>query len=251
MKYHFLLLSLLLLVGCRTSKKLVDRGEFPVRTEAEIIQALEDNNKDWTWYALKSKMDVTLPDEHFKGTTYIRMKKDSVIWTMVKKFAIEAVRVLVEPDDVTILNRIETSYMKDSPQRYFRQVGLNYGFRDVQEFLFGNIILPSSEDFTVGRKDPYYIVSFMDGDVRLEYYIDAYTLQLSKSKNYIDRGSYMEITYDDYKQGDYGTFPYKRHVTLVVDGKQAADIEIDVKELLVDVPKNMPFSIPSHYDRVY
>src|SRR5690606_443692 len=56
--------------------------------------------------------------------------------------------------------------------------------------------------------------------------------------------------YADYRSLGAGRiFPYKRSNTVAIDGV-AHIMDLEYKEVEIDVPQEFPFSIPSHYEKI-
>ncbi len=238
--------------GCK-SKKVVSRtGPAPERTNSEIIGALKAHNHDFEWYASETSITLDTPDEGVSGKSYIRMRKDSIIWASVKKLSIEAVRTLITPSSYAAVNRIEKTYQKGSTEDAFAKMGIWLDFMDMQQAIFGNIIIPDTSNISIYKERDQYVVKATDQDLQLKYWISAYDLNLTKVKMVDYRGREINIDYDDYRTIESGEkVAFYRHYAVPYNNNGDAEIFMKVKEIEINVPKKTRFSISNRYERVY
>ncbi len=238
--------------GCK-SKKVVSRtGPAPERTNSEIIRALKSHNHDFEWYACETSITLDTPDEGVSGKSYIRMRKDSIIWASVKKLSIEAVRTLITPSSYAAVNRIEKTYQKGSTEDAFAKMGISLDFMDMQQAIFGNIIIPDTSNISIYKEQDQYVVKATDQDLQLKYWISAYDLNLTKVKMVDYRGREINIDYDDYRTIESGEkVAFYRHYAVPYNDNGDAEIFMKVKEIEINVPKKTRFSISNRYERVY
>lgn len=155
-------------------------GPLPERTQEEVIAALIKRNIDFQWFSGKMSTSVESPDENVSGSMMVRMKRDSVLWVAVKKFGIEAVRLLVEQDQYTILYRLESAYESGNISQINDIISVTANFEDIQQLMFGNIILPENNQVDFRKDSIYYVVHTKVDDIILEYFVNGYNLQLEK-----------------------------------------------------------------------
>lgn len=197
-------------------------------------------------------MSVNTPEEGINAKAYIRVRRDSIIWASVKKFKTEGVRTLVTPETYAAINRIERNYQKGSTKDVFSKMGISLDFSDVQQAIFGNIIIPDSTNITIEKEAEYYVVKATDQDLQLKYWVNAYDLELDKVKIVDYRGREINIIYDDYRILESGQkVAFFRHYAVPFDEKGDAEISMKVKKIEIDVPKKTRFTINPSYDRVY
>src|SRR3954465_14036532 len=104
------------LLACHTSKKIV-KAPIPVKLKGQEVIAVFDSltahQFNYTW--LVGKAEVEYADSGKSSETFdinVRMRKDSAIWLSVTPLlGIEAVRVLITPDSMRILDRLHKTYM--------------------------------------------------------------------------------------------------------------------------------------------
>ena len=194
---------------------------------------------------------VESPDENVSGSMMVRMKRDSVLWVAVKKFGIEAVRLLVEQDQYTILYRLESAYESGNISQINDIISVTANFEDIQQLMFGNIILPENNQVDFRKDSIYYVVHTKVDDIILEYFVNGYNLQLEKMKITDKMNRTAVAQYTDYRQiAGFGEVSYERTFILPFSNVSNATIHMKFSEIEIDVPKEIKFSIPKSYEKI-
>ena len=241
----------MIIYGCKSTKNVVQKGPVPERNKSEILDALTNHNYDFDWYSCETGITLDTPDEGISGKSYIRMKKDSIIWSSVKKLSVEAVRLLVTEESYASVNRIDRTYQKGKTKTALAKMGVSLYFTDLQQAIFGNVIIPDSTAVKMEKDDIYYVLKAIDQDLQLTYWINGYDLELDKVKIIDHRGREIKIEYDDYRELDSGEkVPFFRHYAVPYDSRGDAEIFMKVKEIEINVPKKTRFTISNRYERV-
>lgn len=234
------------------SRKVQPSGAAPVYSQEEIVQAVEDHNRDWEWLVAKSGIDIDSPDEKAGGTLYLRMRKDSVIWMLVKKFGVEAARVQLTPDSFQIIYRLERVYDEGRLEDFLHHYNLNTEFRDLQEMLVGNVILPDSNTTRVILGEEGHRVKGVSYDLSLQYLLDPYKLKLQEVVMTDAYDRTVKATFSDYREWDGldGMIAKQRLYALPVSKTETAYLKLGLKDFEINKPRSIKFSIPSHYERL-
>jgi hypothetical protein len=249
--YVFVCSLILLSYGCKSKKLLQHSGPIPDRSKIELNQALEDHNYAFDWYAIETGVRLDNPDEGISGKAYIRMKKDSIIWSSVKKYSAEGVRVLIKDNVYAAINRLDHTYQRGSTSDALLKMGVSLNFEDLQEVIFGNIILLDTTSMETEKEGIHYILKGIDQDLQLKYWLNAYTLELERVLLIDHRGRSIDVKYKDYRVLESGQkVPFYRHYNLPYDERGDAEIIMKVKKIEINVPKKTRFSIPAHYERI-
>ncbi len=248
--FFILLGSILLLSACKT-KKVVMSGPAPIYSDGEIVQALEDRNVSWEWLISKAGINIDSPSEKVGGTMYLRMKRDSVIWVMVKKFGVEAVRVQITPDSFQIVYRLDRSYDEGRIEDLMNHYKLDLAFEDMQQMMFGNVMLPDSAHTKVKQSEKEHLVSGVSGDLKLMYSLDPYQLLLQSILINDSKNRDVNIEYLDYRDTeDFGAIPFERRYRLPYSETETASLQLEFKDFEINAPRAIKFSIPSHYEKL-
>ena len=252
LNWFLLVLGIMILsVGCKSKKVIQQSGPTPDRSKLELIQALENHNYAYDWYAVETGIRLDNPDEGVSGKAYIRMKKDSIIWSSVKKLSMEGIRTLIKENAYAAINRTNHTYQRGSTADALSKMGISFDFVDLQEAIFGNVILLDSVSMETEKEGIYYILKGINQDLQLKYWLNAYTLELERAQIIDHRGRTIDVKYKDYRILESGQkVPFYRHYNVPYDERGDAEIIMKVKKIEINVPKKTRFSIPAHYERI-
>lgn len=237
-------------MGCK-SKKLAESGSIPDRSDDEILELLANNNIEWEWYSIKGGIKVKHESEQFSGTSYFRMRKDSITWALVKRFGFEGGRALITNDDMKVINRIDRTYTIKNTYSLLDQFEVDFSFRDLQEFIVGNVILPRG-DYQIKRNEDSYQLNFIDEGIQVMYIINAYTLNVRQSRMYKSDQDYLQIDYENYERSDIGhAYAKDRQIAVYRNARLTEEVHMRVKDIVYNQKVNTPFKIPKNYEEVY
>ena len=238
-------------MACGGSKKIVYQGDAPDRTQEELIGALEERNIDFDWFASKASAKIESPQENVSGTVYLRVKKDSIIWLVFKKYSAEASRMLITPDSFYIIYRLDRKYEKGSIEDLENTFNVDFSFADAQQMAVGNSLIPDTTGIETKKESQQYKLVGNSLDILLSYWINGFDLSLEKLE-YQDRvGRSVQINYGKYKilEG-IGRIPYFREYNIPVDDNQRANFKLDFKEIAFEKPPRTVFRIPHQYEEI-
>lgn len=247
--YGFWLLLSLMITACKTGKQAL--GEIPNRGLEEVLQSLEKRNMDFKWFSAKASGDFDSPQFSGSGSMQLRIRKDSLIWMVGKKFSIEGFRTIINKDSFYLVNRLERFYGAEPLNRIHRMFGMRLYFEDMQELLAGNVLLPDTAQIqTYVQTGDKCLLSATIDEFEVTYTFEARALRLIALTMKDRYGRRVEAQFDDYKKLHKTFVPYQRNYTFFDETIQIAKLDVDVDEIEIDTPKSLNFSIPSHYERI-
>ncbi|MGK0387708.1 MAG: hypothetical protein ACI94Y_000434 [Maribacter sp.] len=252
----FLLLTLLLAFGCKAKPDANEDIKLKKKSSKYLFEKMDKYHLDAEWFNAKASIKFTQNNKTVKGTSYIKMRKDSVIWMSVKKLGVEGGRLLITPDSFFMMNRLEKHYLK-KPMSYVRDMaglastGNNlYDFRNLYDLLLGNVVMKFDGKYDVNMKTPNYVMSQEKEGVLSEYCTSGNNFTLGKMKLLQKEGNKSAIcTFEDYKSlTSSQIFSYIRTLNLSSKETGILNLELDFSKIKIDEPTNIYFSIPSHYE---
>jgi hypothetical protein len=274
MKGLFCILGAFLLVAafssCRSTKKLqtaiskrdslevpvvtssVDRKADSVRFMKEIFRTIDSNRIDFKTFSAKVKVDFEGKDgKKSDFNANIRLYKDSVMWISINALlGIEAFRVLITPDSVKVMNKVDKVIQLRSVS-YLKEVAkIPFTFHDLQELLIGNPIYLDSNIVSY-RREPNGITLVSVGEV-FKHFLMVSTNGYLPAQSKLDdinptRTRTCYIGYGDYQMKNNKHFSAFRKITVVEASK--LDIELQFKQIDFNVDLNIPFNIPRNYKK--
>ena len=192
-------------------------------------------------------------------TSYIRIKKDSLIWLNVKKFGIEAARVQITPDSIYIMDRINKQLITkpfDFVHRQFNMpsvVAKALDFKALQNLFLGNPVFIPVEKTTATIDEKGYRIDGTYEDIESHTYLNGIDYELTKTE-FIDNydGKEVRFGFDKYQNANNGeNFSYFRTINLTTTETGTLAMTIDLSKLELDIPTSFNFNVPTKYTRIY
>lgn len=218
----------------------------------EVYQAIERNRIDFNTLSAKIKVDFSGEDGKKRDfTAAIRMKKDSAIWVSITALlGIEAFRILVTPDSVKVLNKLDKVIQLRSVSYLQELAKVPFSFQELQALLIGNPVFLDSNIVSY-RKDDKSISLLSSSEVfkhLLTVSTDDYRLLHSKLDDAdVLRARTCNIIYGGYENKNAILFPTFRGIAVSEKGK--IDINMQFKQVDFNVDLTFPFNIPRNYKR--
>ena len=249
----YILLIGLLVASCKSKKIIPTEQDISEKSTTFLLKALGKNKIEAEWLTAKAKINYEDDNERIKFTSYIRMRKDSVIWFVVKKAGVEAVRAQITTDSVYIINRQAKEYAIKDLDFFEKKYNMPSSFEAIQTILLGNVLYLSNLKPDSEIKENQHHLFVEKDNVRAEYWMDGTTFRLNEMKfSDVRNDQTFKMTFDDYKElEDEQIFSYFRNLN--VSGKNTNNIDMDIKlsDVKINEPKNIKFEIPKkRYKRV-
>ncbi len=264
-----ILMIVVTLASCKSAKKIqtaitktkTDTTQMIIvdNAHADSVAVIHDlmlklnSNRIVTFKTFSAKMKVNYRDkegEQPELTVFIRMQKDSLIWVSVNAtiFSYEALRVLITPDSVKVLNKKDKIVQLRSVSYLKELVDLPFDFYTLQDFLLGNPIYLDSNVVSYKKNDQSitlmnvgslfkHLLSITSGD---------YLLLHSKLDDADPlRNRTADLTYSGYETTNGVKFATERRVSVSEKGK--LDVDMNFKQYGFNEILSYPFSIPKNF----
>lgn len=255
-----------LMASCRSTKRIQtaiskkDTTQINVTTSdskadslrfiEQVYQSIQTNKIDFNTFSAKVKVDFVGNDgKKSDFNAFIRLKKDSALWISINAaLGIEAFRVMITPDSVRVLNKLDKIVQRRSVS-YLQEVAkLPLNFAELQDLIVGNApYLDSNIVSYINEESSISLLSI--GELFKNFLTvskNEFRLQHSKLDDVDNiRARTCDITYGDYETRNGFVFSTFRKIT--VSEKAKLDIEMQFKQFDFNEELNFPFSIPKNY----
>jgi len=273
MKYYVYLLAFVLITGagCRSAKKIqtaitktkTDTTQMILvnNAHADSVAVIHDlmgklnSNRISHFNTFSAKVKVNYRDkegEQPELTVFIRMKKDSIIWLSVNAtiFSYEALRVLITPDSVIVLNKKDKIVQYRSVNYLKELVNLPFDFYPLQDLLLGNPVYLDSNVVSYKKNDQS--ITLMSAGPQFKHLLSItnndFLLQHSKLDDADPlRNRTADLTYTGYENVNGVKFATERRVSVSEKGK--LDIDMNFKQFSFNETLSYPFSVPKNFKR--
>jgi len=220
----------------------------------KVLDTIHKNYIDFQTFSAKVKV-------HYEGsdgkkndfTANVQLKKDSALWINITgPFGLEALRALVTPDSVKILDKLEKTVTLWSVDRLQEKIHIPMTFTDLQNLLIGNPVYLDTNISSYKIDDKS--ISLMSIGALFKHFLTVnkndYTLQHSKLDDVdANRARTADITYGDYQYSKNGIrFSTYRRIT--TSERSTLDIELEFKQFEFNPALNFSFKIPKNYRRL-
>jgi hypothetical protein len=215
-----------------------------------VYQAVEKNRIDFETFSAKVKVDFEGSDGKKNDfNAFIRLRKDSVLWVSINALlGIEAFRVLITPDSVKVLNKLDkvaqlrsVSYLKEITK-------LPFTFKELQDLILGNPIYFDNNIVSYKKDNDAVSVLHMGQIFKHLLTVNPNDMYIQHSK--LDDADPVRVRTADISYGDYeirNDKPFSTFRKITVAEKSKLDIEMKFKQFDFNVPLNFPFGIPKNY----
>ncbi|HXA02753.1 MAG TPA: DUF4292 domain-containing protein [Cytophagaceae bacterium] len=226
------------------------------REEIEKFIVKEIN---FRYFSSKAKINFKDEKEDINASVHIRIKKDSIIWLSITPgLGIEALRVLIRPDSIFMLNKIKdpNAYSAYGFNFLNKQFNIDLTFQNLQAMILGNLPIPKSYDdmLTKNETSAEFILQQKTPGIGIKNHVEIATMKLRKLEmNQTGTQNKLNIEYFNFAPLDTVSFPYGNLISIDIYKNQVAkNTTITIshnKTEISDKELNFPFNVPKRYEK--
>ncbi|EOR95029.1 : hypothetical protein [Arcticibacter svalbardensis MN12-7] len=237
--------------GCKTRKEVKPAVVPPVvkvtSNKSAVIAAINSSAFEFNTLSAKSKVGLMINTNSNDVSMNIRMQNKSIIWISVTAIAgIEVARVLITPDSIKVLNRIQGLYTAKPFSYIYQYANKQITFSTLQNLFLGNAIegtVTESSVFSV-HENQTQITSALSGML--------YKLIMNANNKVVEntlqdpKGQRLIAKYADFQAVNGRKLPYSINLSSNATNR---NIKIDLKYTSVSVNESLdfPFSVPKRF----
>ena len=249
-KYIVIFITVLTFSSCASKKNLptnkpVENSNTVSNTNNYLI-----NNLDFRTFNGRAKAKVEFGDQKHDATIHVRVKRDEMIWMSVTAtiFNYEAARVLITPDSIKILNKLNSEYIVKPFSYIYTYTGPGVTFQMLQDVFLANV------SNNLLRTDRLTVAS-ADNDVQLVGIKDDLSFQYALNKDYrpkvfrlnmVGFSEVLEAFYGSFNQVTGYNFPQNQRINLSAKSVKVNAV-LDYNKIEFNQEIEVPFSVPSKY----
>ncbi len=259
-----------LLSACHTAKKTVatipPANHFGDTAFAGVMELYKKNIPQFSALAIKGNVEYSAGDNEASFGIHLRMKKDSAIWISASPLlGIEVVRILITPDSVKILDRLNNIYYSDNLEALKISFHADVNIDVLQSLICASYITSSLQDTlrSLYVENPDYVLSTVEKKQsnraneqtsELPFACDLWctnpTMRVNRMVLSEPKSSrHVEAKYEDYRESDVGIFPYLTIITAKDEATQkTAFLKVSVSKITSSANVEMPFSVPKKFE---
>jgi len=252
----FAICCLVLAFGCKTKKPLAARKPVvdtvtvakAVDTKMLKINAIKSAQTAFSTFSGKARTKLTINGETNDVTLNVRILHDKKIWVSITAIAgIEAARVLITPDSIMLINRLQDLYIRQPFSYINKYAGDQVNYQMIESMLIGNAIpqaLTKSSDIKPDGMNTVLSGNLAELSYKLILGADNKLNQFFLANS--DGSETVQVTNGALLQVGTHVLPSQIDVLSTVKSKKIQVNLHYVKEEF-DQPLEFPFSIPARY----
>lgn len=244
--------------ACRSHKNAMSSSNPGIAAPKSVTflqkKLAENAPKKVTRFSARAKMLADQDGQQISFTANIIWVKDSALWVNVKKFGFEAARALVTPDSVYVLDRLKKTVRVHSWAWLHQEFQLPGDFSLIENLVLGTAWFDPEMTLTADTLNGQFRLKGAHGKRAADYRIKNSDYLLEKM-TFLEPSEQRDVIFDFDKfektpGAGGGMLPYLRRIS--ANSPQSGDmqLEIELTDVEINVPKAYRFEIPSHYKRV-
>lgn len=277
----FILISVLAITSCHTTKKFADREDLPM-SASKIIRKVGNEAPSYNYYdSKKVTIDFIQNNEKNNFAGQFKIKKDnSIIFTM-RMLSFTVARAKITPDSIFFVNFYEKSYMELDYDDIRSLFGIPLDYNLIQALLTADLSnMLGSEDFYKDvvpdiQSEMYLITKHIKpedkhtyspikekmgnhyfnklieaGYTDFSFWIDSQSFAVKKLKlNNSENNENISIDFDQFEQIGNSQFP--QNVSLNFNNhKQNMLVNLKLSRSSVNTDDDFSFSVPADYEKI-
>lgn len=257
------LVALLLFSACGPLREVMTPAPVPERYSVEqTLVSMRNGETAFDFFSTRFAGTASLDGQSMSVSGALRIKRDSAIYISIAPvLGIEIARILVTPDSVSMINRLENTYYVGNMDVINSMLNTQLDFYMLQALLVGNDFGHFSTDDISLKHEPERLLlqsrnrrplSSAPGNVSFQQnlWVNNESFRIEENLLYepISQRS-LRARYNNPVVIDGQTVP--REVSLVfTEPGSRADLNIRYIRTTIDQPQPLVFSIPDHYTRL-
>jgi hypothetical protein len=225
-------------------------SKIEARSPEYVLKRLKDQQVKVDDFNARAKIKYDDGDQRISFVAQLRMREGHYIWISASFLTYEVARILIRPDSIFAINRLEKSYVSESYDKFNQSYEIPATYEQLEQLLLGNSIIDAQQPYDFKLVSDHYMISQIINPISLFEKINLERLRADEVE-VIDLDSRYQVSaqYDDFRNGIQSKeFSYFRQYIIKKDDIHLASIQLNFSDIDTD-RKNAPFEIPSHYGR--
>lgn len=250
--------GLLFVSSCKSTRVLTP--VTPDRAVEQVLSSMQAAQASFDFFSARFTGSVNYGGSQTDIGGTIRLRRDSAIFVSVAPFlGIEVARILITPDHVKILNRLEGTYFEGDMEKINGMLNADLDFYMLQSMLLGNDLAHfSTRNFRLSD-DKDVLLLYNPERVRLDLrspnserfeqnmWLDKHSFRITQTTLFEkDSNRNIQAKYPSYTTVQGQSFPSEIFL-LFSDLSSTAQLTARYNRITIDQPQQISFSIPSRY----
>ena len=240
--------------GCKTTERITEKPKLkPLGTEKLIERIIENSYNHQSVEIKKITVQIETSEKKNSFRANLKSTRDEFILLSISKLAVPAIKIMMEPDSIKLINYIDKYWLTDSYDYLENLLNIGIKFDIIQSVIFDNILF--SQDFTGFESyidsGCYVLKSPEKGKAHIAkfLYIDPVNYKIRKVI-FENKGQneHAVINFSGYEY--FGDQLYPNSISLDYKGETFLKINLKLSGVEIDKITNITFSIPKNYKQM-
>lgn len=249
-KYIFLLLFVVSLVGCKSTKTLTSGNSDFSLNKKQVIREHFKRTPDFKTLQCKIKIDYKNGDDEQSYSATLRIEKDKTIWISA---TLNLVRVLITPERVSFYNKLDNTYFDGDFSYLSDLLGTEIDFQKAQSILLGETVYAiNQEDYVLSTHENSYLLQPKEQKELFEIFFLINPAHFRLDSQQVAQNlehRMMEVDYLSYQVVGKQVFPEKLKV-LALEKSNETIIGLEFKSINLNEELRFPYNIPSGFKKI-
>lgn len=247
------MVSVLIFTSCKTKRKMtMPSHDTPTEisaANAASIKTFEMNNLDFHTFSGRAKTKIEMGKNVHDVTLNVRIERNKAIWLSVTAIlGVEVARVLITPDSVKILNKLQGEYIAKPFVYIYNYTNPGITFATLQDLLMANVSsnLLRTENIQVASATDEFIVVGIKEQLSYQYRINKENRPFNFILQEVGGTHNLEAFYGNYANTDGYNFP--QNIALNIVGEDVSlKAQLGYNRVTFNENIEMPFSVSGRY----
>lgn len=251
MKQFKLLILLILIVGCNSSKAIIASGELNDKlTTKQIIKEHYKREANFKTLQARVKVDYQQGDDSQGHSINLRMEKDKTIWLSA---TLGIVRAKITPEKVSFYNKLDNTFFDGDYALISDVLGTELDFDKVQNLLLGKALLDlSADNYESNVYEKSYLLNPEEQSTILEIFFllnPAHFKMDSQQLAQPNERRMLQIDYENYQEVEKEILPQNIKI-IALENNAETIIKMEFKSISINQEVRFPFRIPSGFEEI-
>ena len=236
-----------ILSACRTTN--ITGGKIKEITLEQTEQQMMLNQLQFVSFSAKAKVEVSANGASQTFNASIDMEKDKFIGISLRMLGIEGARILITPDSIKIIDRVNQKYYPNDFNYIEKTFGLAIDFATLQNLITGNLIFYNGTIYPGTPDDEKYVLWANDGAYKntIWLYPSFHVMRMQIEDMLHPRN--MTLENSGYRKVNGQAFAFLRRWQLTAVDNY--NIGLEYSSLTLDEPAEFTFTVNPKYEVVH
>lgn len=244
-----LLIVVATMAACGPVKEVVTpEPEVIDHNASRAMSSMAEKEAMFDFFSTRFSGNANIDNSNYSVSGNIRIKKDSAIYISVAPIlGIELARLLVTPDSLHFVNRMEATYFEGDVDYLNTLLNTRMDYNMLQALLVGNNFSRSPEENYELSMEQEQLLLKRRGSVQQNILLDPVSYRI-KENHVLDQQANISIraTYNRHQELDGQELPQELVLTLT-EGNTLSELSVRYNRSSINQPQSISFSVPDSY----